>query len=66
MMVTPFVRYFDIRVAVRRSRFYFVHGLFGDDLEPILSEVYIYICMYSLSLRGWRPDVRGQPHQTLP
>nr|XP_045605654.1 uncharacterized protein LOC123762920 [Procambarus clarkii]XP_045605655.1 uncharacterized protein LOC123762920 [Procambarus clarkii]XP_045605656.1 uncharacterized protein LOC123762920 [Procambarus clarkii]XP_045605658.1 uncharacterized protein LOC123762920 [Procambarus clarkii] len=33
------IRYFDIRVAVRRSRFYFVHGLFGDDLEPILSEI---------------------------
>lgn len=33
------VRYFDIRVAVRNGRFYFVHGLFGDDLEPLLSEI---------------------------
>ncbi|XP_069947614.1 uncharacterized protein [Cherax quadricarinatus] len=33
------IRYFDIRVAVRSSKFYFVHGLFGEDLGPILYEV---------------------------
>ncbi|XP_071545689.1 uncharacterized protein [Panulirus ornatus] len=33
------IRYFDIRVAVRGSRFYFVHGLYGGDLQPLLSEV---------------------------
>ncbi|XP_076058799.1 PI-PLC X domain-containing protein 3 [Oratosquilla oratoria] len=33
------VRYFDIRVALQDSRFRFVHGLYGDDLEPILVEM---------------------------
>ncbi|XP_069947616.1 PI-PLC X domain-containing protein 2-like, partial [Cherax quadricarinatus] len=33
------IRYFDIRVAVRSSKFYFVHGLFGEDLGPILYEI---------------------------
>ncbi|XP_064078219.1 uncharacterized protein LOC135195726 [Macrobrachium nipponense] len=33
------IRYFDIRVAVRDSRFFFVHGLYGGDLEPLLCEI---------------------------
>ncbi|KAK8402590.1 hypothetical protein O3P69_000759 [Scylla paramamosain] len=40
------VRYFDIRVAARGSKFYFVHGLFGADLQPLLSEVRLFLAQH--------------------
>ncbi|KAF2354257.1 PLC-like phosphodiesterase TIM beta/alpha-barrel domain [Trinorchestia longiramus] len=33
------VRYFDLRVMEREGRFYFVHGLFGDDMQIVLEEI---------------------------
>lgn len=42
----PFLRYFDIRVATRESKFYFVHGLFGADLQPLLSEVRLFLAQH--------------------
>ncbi|KAG0711125.1 PI-PLC X domain-containing protein 3 [Chionoecetes opilio] len=40
------VRYFDIRVAAEGSKFYFVHGLFGADLQPLLSEVRLFLAQH--------------------
>ncbi|RXG51417.1 PI-PLC X domain-containing protein 3 [Armadillidium vulgare] len=33
------IRYFDIRVAVKNKKFYFVHALLGSQLPPLLMEM---------------------------